>query len=107
MRPRGWPPHPGRPPILPPRGCQNTGNGTPYDNADWGEALCLGHGSYTHVPNQGQPGLRPRYVLERCTRAVATSLFADGSVHFMKTGMDPRTWQYMMTIAGSEITTNY
>ena len=30
-------------------------------------------------------------------------LFADGSVHFLKTGMDGRTYQYVMTRAGGEI----
>ncbi len=89
-------------PYTSPSACQDTGNGTPYDNADWGEALCLGHGSYTHVPNKDNPLFDPD-TFWAMHPGGCNALFSDGSVHFMKTSMDPRTWQYMMTIAGGEI----
>ena len=34
-------------------------NGTAYDNADFDEALCLGHGNFTHLPNADDPFFDP------------------------------------------------
>ena len=51
-------------PYTPPSQATDTGNGTAYDNADFDEALVLGHGNSTHLPNSDNPVLRPRHVLE-------------------------------------------
>jgi prepilin-type processing-associated H-X9-DG protein len=37
----------------------------------------------------------------------ANCLFGDGSVHFLTSGIDPNTFQYLCTIAGGEVSTNY
>jgi prepilin-type processing-associated H-X9-DG protein len=89
-------------PYTPPSQCQDQGNGTAYDNADWGEALCLGHGSYTHTPSKDIPLFDPD-TFWAMHPGGCNALFGDGSVHFMKTSMDPAAWQHMMTIAGGEI----
>ncbi len=89
-------------PYTPPSACQNTGNGTAYDNADFDEALCLGHGNATHKPSSDNPLWDPD-VFWSMHPGGCNFLFADGSVHFLKSGIDPRTYQYMMTRAGGEI----
>ena len=38
-----------------------------------------------------------------CTRGGANFLFGDGSVHFLTSGIDPYTYQYLCTIAGGEV----
>ncbi len=100
--PRGWLPYPGQPPILLPPSAQNTGNGTAYDNADFDEALCLGHGNATHKPNSDNPVFDPDMYWSMHPGG-CNFLFADGSVHFLKTGMNPGAYQYLMTRAGGEI----
>jgi prepilin-type processing-associated H-X9-DG protein len=89
-------------PNTPPSQCQDQGNGTAYDNADYDEALCLGHGNYTHKPNSDSPFWDPD-VYWSMHPGGCNFLFADGSVHFLKTGIDPRTYQYLMTRGGGEI----
>ena len=89
-------------PNTPPSQCQNQGNGTAYDNADFDEALCLAHGNFTHKPNSDNPLYDPD-VFWSMHPGGCNFLFADGSVHFLKTGMDGRTYQYLMTRAGGEI----
>lgn len=89
-------------PNTPPSQCQNTGNGTPYDNADFDEALCLAHGNFTHKPNSDHPLFDPD-TFWSFHPGGDNFLFGDGSVHFLKNGIDGRTYQYLMTIAGGEI----
>jgi prepilin-type N-terminal cleavage/methylation domain-containing protein/prepilin-type processing-associated H-X9-DG protein len=89
-------------PYTPPSLCQNTGNGTAYDNADFGEALCLGHGNATHKPNSDAPVWDPD-VYWSFHPGGCNFLFGDGSVRFLKTGINPGTYQYIMTRAGGEL----
>ena len=53
----------------------NTGNGTAYDQADFDEALCLGHGNATHKPNSDNPVFDPD-VFWACTQVDAISCSA-------------------------------
>ena len=55
---------------------------------------------------RGQPVLRPRYVLEHAPGR-SEFLFGDGSVHFLASGIDGYTYQYMGTIAGGEVLGNW
>jgi prepilin-type N-terminal cleavage/methylation domain-containing protein/prepilin-type processing-associated H-X9-DG protein len=89
-------------PYTPPSQCQNQGNGTAYDNADFDEALCLGHGDFTHKPNSDRPLWDPD-VYWSMHPGGCNFLFGDGSVHFLKSTIDGRPYQYMMTRAGGEI----
>ena len=89
-------------PNTPPSQCQNTGNGTAYDNADFDEALCLGHGNATHKPNSDDPVFDPD-TFWGMHPGGCNFLFGDGSVHFLKTTMNPGAYQYLMTRAGGEI----
>ena len=89
-------------PNTPPSQCQNQGNGTAYDNADFDEALCLAHGNFSHKPNSDRPLYDPD-VFWSMHPGGCNFLFADSSVHFLKSGMDGRTYQYLMTRAGGEI----
>ena len=89
-------------PNTPPAQCQNTGNGTAYDNADFDEALCLGHGNATHKPNSDNPVFDPD-TFWAMHPGGCNFLFGDGSVHFLTVGINPGTYQYLMTRAGGEI----
>ena len=89
-------------PNTPPSSAPNTGNGTAYDNADFDEALCLGHGNATHKPNSDDPVFDPDTYWAMHPGG-CNFLFADGSVHFLKSSMNPGAYQYLMTRAGGEI----
>jgi prepilin-type N-terminal cleavage/methylation domain-containing protein len=89
-------------PYTPPSQAQNTGNGTAYDNADFDEALCLGHGDATHTPNSDKPLWDPD-TFWSLHPGGDNFLFGDGSVHFLKSSIFGPTYQYMMTRAGGEI----
>ncbi len=89
-------------PNTPPSQAPNTGNGTAYDNADFDEALCLGHGNATHKPNSDDPVFDPDTYWAMHPGG-CNFLFADGSVHFLKSSMNPGAYQYLMTRAGGEI----
>ncbi len=92
---------PWTPPYTPPATAPDTGNGTAYDNADWGECLVLAHGNATHVPNVDFPVYDPD-VFWSMHPGGANFLFGDGSVHFLSSNIDPNTYQWMCTIAGNE-----
>ena len=89
-------------PNTPPSQAPNTGNGTAYDNADFDEALCLGHGNATHKPNSDNPVFDPD-TFWAMHPGGCNFLFGDGSVHFLKSSMSPAAYQYFMTRAGGEI----
>jgi prepilin-type processing-associated H-X9-DG protein len=88
-------------PYTPPSSAPDTGNGTAYDNADWGEALVFGHGNLTHLPDADNPFFDPDTFWSMHPGG-ANFLFGDGSVHFLSSGIDPFTYQWLMTIAGGE-----
>ncbi|HEV3446040.1 MAG TPA: DUF1559 domain-containing protein [Gemmataceae bacterium] len=75
--------------------------GPAYDNADFGEAFVLAHCNATHLPNADFPVFDPD-VFYSYHPAGANFLFGDGSVHFLGSGIDPFTYQYLSTIAGGE-----
>ncbi|HVS39456.1 MAG TPA: DUF1559 domain-containing protein [Gemmataceae bacterium] len=89
-------------PYTPPAQAPNTGNGTAYDNADFDEALVLGHGNATHLPCADQPFWDPDTFYSMHTGNGANFLFGDGSVHFLNRNIDPYTYQHLCTIAGGE-----
>ena len=75
--------------------------GPAYDNADFDEALILSHGNGTHLPNSDFPIFDPD-VFYSYHAMGANFLFGDGSVHFLGSGINPQTYQYLCTIAGGE-----
>jgi prepilin-type N-terminal cleavage/methylation domain-containing protein/prepilin-type processing-associated H-X9-DG protein len=85
---------------------QNQGNGSAYDNADWGEALIFSHCNSTHLPNADNPFSDPDTYWSMHTGG-ANFLFGDGSVHFLSSGIDGKTYEYLATIAGGEVSTNW
>ncbi len=89
-------------PYTPPAQAPNSGNGTAYDNADYDEALVLGHGNATHLPCSDQPFYDPDTFWSMHAGPGANFLFGDGSVHFLTAGIDPYTYQHLCTIAGGE-----
>ena len=82
------------------------GSGPAYDGADWNEALCLAHCNANHTPNADQPFADPDTYWSMHPGG-ANFLFGDGSVHFLASGIDGYTFQYMGTIAGGEVLGNW
>ena len=93
-------------PYTPPASAGNSGNGTAYDNADYDEALVLGHGNLSHLPNADNPFFDPDTFWSMHIGG-ANFLFGDGSVHFLSSGINPATYQALMTIAGGDLSTNW
>jgi prepilin-type N-terminal cleavage/methylation domain-containing protein/prepilin-type processing-associated H-X9-DG protein len=90
-------------PYTPPLRCVNNGNGTAYDNADYGEALVLAHGNANHLPSADSPIYDPDTFYSMHSPQGANFLFGDGSVHFLTSTIDPYTYQFLCTIAGNEV----
>ncbi|MFL5242938.1 MAG: DUF1559 domain-containing protein [Gemmataceae bacterium] len=76
--------------------------GPAYDNADFGEALVLGHGNASHLPSADFPIFDPDTFYSKHAGNGANFLFGDGSVHFLTSSIQPFTYQYLCTIAGGE-----
>jgi prepilin-type N-terminal cleavage/methylation domain-containing protein/prepilin-type processing-associated H-X9-DG protein len=91
---------PWTPPYTPPPG-------PPYDNADYDEALVLAHCNATHLPSADNPIYDPDTFWSLHTGPGANFLFGDGSVHFLSSGINPYTYQYLATIAGGEVSDNW
>ncbi len=81
--------------------------GPPYDNADFGEALVLAHCNATHLPSADFPIFDPDTFYSTHTGRGANFLFGDGSVHFLTSGINPMTYQYLATVAGGEVATDW
>jgi prepilin-type processing-associated H-X9-DG protein len=81
-------------------------NGSAYDNADYDEALVLGHGNLSHLPNADNPFFDPDTFWSMHIGG-ANFLFGDGSVQFLTSGIDPATYQALMTIAGGDISLSW
>jgi prepilin-type processing-associated H-X9-DG protein len=94
-------------PYTSPSSAPDTGNGTAYDNADYGEALVLSHGNATHLPSVDNPVFDPDVFWSLHTPKGANFLFGDGSVHYLTSSIDPYTYQYLCTIAGGETLKNW
>ncbi len=94
-------------PNTPPASAPVGPNGSAYDNADYGEALVLGHCNQTHLPWSDVPFYDPDTFYSLHTGQGANFLFGDGSVHFLTSSIDPLTYQGLATIAGGEISTNW
>jgi prepilin-type N-terminal cleavage/methylation domain-containing protein/prepilin-type processing-associated H-X9-DG protein len=94
-------------PYTSPGSAPNTGNGTAYNNADYNEALVLAHGNATHLPSADAPFFDPDTFWSMHTGRGANFLFGDGSVHFLTSGINPNTYQWMCTIAGGEVLGNW
>jgi prepilin-type N-terminal cleavage/methylation domain-containing protein/prepilin-type processing-associated H-X9-DG protein len=95
------------PPNTPPSQAPTGLNGSAYNNADYGEALVLGHCNATHLPSSDLPFYDPDTFYSLHTGRGANFLFGDGSIHYLTTGIDPYTYQHMATIAGGEVLGNW
>lgn len=80
--------------------------GPAYDNADFDEALILGHCNATHLPSADFPIFDPDTFYSRHVGG-AYFLFGDGSVHFISSYINGPTYQALGTIAGNEVSTSY
>jgi prepilin-type N-terminal cleavage/methylation domain-containing protein/prepilin-type processing-associated H-X9-DG protein len=77
--------------------------GPAYDNADYGEALVLGHGNATHVPCADAPWFDPDTFYSMHAGRGCNFLMGDGSVTFLTQDIDGYVYQHLCTIAGGEI----
>lgn len=89
-------------PSTPPSQAIDTGNGTAYDNADFGEAFVLAHCDAAHLPSADFPIYDPDTFYSMHSPIGANFLFGDGSVHYLTNNINPMTYQYLSTIAGGE-----
>jgi prepilin-type N-terminal cleavage/methylation domain-containing protein/prepilin-type processing-associated H-X9-DG protein len=74
-----------------------------YVQADWGEALVLGHGNNTHVPCADAPWFDPDSFYSTHTGRGCNFLMGDGSVIFLTQEIDGYVYQHLCTIAAGEI----
>ncbi len=81
--------------------------GPAYDNADFGEAFVLAHCNATHLPSADFPIFDPDTFYSMHGGPGANFLFGDGSVHFLTSGINPYTYQYLATIAGGEVANDW
>jgi prepilin-type N-terminal cleavage/methylation domain-containing protein/prepilin-type processing-associated H-X9-DG protein len=93
-------------PYTIPPAAPDTGNGTAYDNADYGECFVLAHCNATHVPNADNPAFDPDTFYSMHQNG-CNFLFGDGSVHFLTSGIDPFVYQHLATIKGGEVSNGW
>ncbi|HTU25289.1 MAG TPA: DUF1559 domain-containing protein [Pirellulales bacterium] len=74
-----------------------------YLQADYGEALVLGHGNATHVPCADSPWYDPDTMYSMHAGKGCNFLMGDGSVQFLTQEVDPYPYQHLCTIAGGEL----
>src|SRR5215469_10373238 len=72
-----------------------------YDNADFGEALVLSHGNYTHVPNADLPIWDPD-TFYSFHPGGCNFLLCDGSGRFINYGVDGYVYQALCTIGAGD-----
>jgi prepilin-type N-terminal cleavage/methylation domain-containing protein/prepilin-type processing-associated H-X9-DG protein len=80
--------------------------GPAYDNADWGECLIFAHCNATHLPNVDFPLFDPDVFYSRHVGG-CQFLMGDGSVRFISSYVDGKTYQNLATIAGGEAPGDY
>jgi prepilin-type N-terminal cleavage/methylation domain-containing protein/prepilin-type processing-associated H-X9-DG protein len=93
--------------TIPPTTPYSPPPGPAYDNADFDEALVLAHCNATHLPSADFPIYDPDTFYSMHTPQGANFLFGDGSVHFLSSSIDPLTYQYLATIAGGEVSSDW
>ena len=76
--------------------------GPAFDNGDWGEALIFAHCNATHLPNADFPIYDPDVFYSRHIGG-CHFLMGDGSVRFISSYVDGKTYQNLATIAGGEV----
>jgi prepilin-type N-terminal cleavage/methylation domain-containing protein/prepilin-type processing-associated H-X9-DG protein len=72
-----------------------------YDNADFGEALVVSHGNYTHLPNSDIPIFDPDTFYSLHPNG-CNFLLCDGSGRFISYGVDGYVYQALCTIAAGD-----
>ncbi|HEY3966546.1 MAG TPA: DUF1559 domain-containing protein [Planctomycetaceae bacterium] len=77
-----------------------------YDNADFGEAFVFAHTNATHLPNADFPIFDPDTFYSFHSSG-CNFLFGDGSVRFITSFVNGKTYQSLGTIAGGEVTGEY
>jgi prepilin-type N-terminal cleavage/methylation domain-containing protein/prepilin-type processing-associated H-X9-DG protein len=76
--------------------------GPAYDNADFDEALVLGHCNQTHLPSADSPIFDPDTFYSMHPSLGANFVFCDGSVHYLSRSITPSVYQAVGTMRGGE-----
>jgi prepilin-type processing-associated H-X9-DG protein len=81
--------------------------GSPYDNADFDEALVLSHCNQTHLPSADIPIFDPDTFYSMHPDKGVNFVFCDGSVHYITRSVDPLAYQALATIQGGDGPTDW